>query len=96
MARRTLPQNFKPVVDGLRNSSIVPVAEAFHDLRRAREAADYDHLHKDIAKSTVLATIEDAEEAIKHFRSASPDRTAFLALLAVCALGKGAPDDSPA
>jgi hypothetical protein len=83
------PGRLKPVVDALRNTAIVPVAEAFYDLRKAREDADYNHLHKDIAKATVVATIDDAEEAIKHFRSASSDRTAFLGLLAVCALGKG-------
>jgi uncharacterized protein (UPF0332 family) len=86
------PAKLKPVVETLRNSSLVPVAEAFYDLRKAREAADYDHLHKDIAKETVIATIDDAEAAIAHFRSVSADRTAFLGLLAVCALGKGAPD----
>jgi hypothetical protein len=87
------PAKLKPVVDGLRSSSIVPIAEAFCDLRTAREDADYNHLHADIAKETVIATIDDADAAIKRFRSPSVDRTAFLALIAVCALGKGPPDD---
>lgn len=87
------PSRLKPVVNGLRTSSIVPVAEAFYDLRKAREDADYNHLHN-IAKATVVATIGDAEAAIQHFRNPSADRTAFLALLAVCALGKSAPDEA--
>lgn len=90
------PARLKPVVDGLRNTSIVPIAEAFYDLRKAREDADYNHFHDAIAKSTVVATIDDAEEAIEQFRSATADRTAFLALIAVCALGKGAPVESSA
>jgi hypothetical protein len=86
------PGKLKPVVEALRNSSIVPVAESFYDLRAAREAADYDHLHDGIAKATVIATIDDAEAAIGLFRTPTADRTAFLALLGICALGKNAPD----
>lgn len=83
------PARLKPVVDALRSTSIVPIARVFYDLRESREAADYDHLHSDIAKATVVANIDDAERAIKLFRSPSADRTAFLALVAICALGKG-------
>jgi hypothetical protein len=83
----------KPVVGALRNTAIVPVAEAFCDLRKARENADYNHLHS-IPKATALAAIADAERAIVDLRPASPDRTAFLALIAVCALGKGAGEQS--
>lgn len=86
------PMRLQPVVDALRGTAIVPIAEAVYDLRKAREDADYNHLHKDIAKATVVATIDDAETAIDHFRSATADRTAFLALIAICALGKSPPE----
>jgi hypothetical protein len=90
---RDPPKQLKPVVEVLRLSSVVPVAEAFYDLRKARENADYNHLHDKIAKVTVIATIDDAETAIKHFRGAAlPDRAAFLSLIAICALGKGSLD----
>jgi len=74
--------------EALRSSSLVPIAEAFYDLRKSREDADHNHLHRDIAKATVIATIDDAETAINRFRSPSAERTAFLALIAICALGK--------
>lgn len=85
---REPPARLKPVVDALSSTSIVPIAEAFYDLHKAREAADYNHLDDNIAKSTVVATIEDAEAAMKRFRAATADRTAFLGLIAICALGK--------
>lgn len=84
------PAKLKPVVEALRaGNDIVSIAEAFYDLQRDRRAADYDHLHDSIAKETVIATINDAERAIGLCRQATADRTAFLGLIAICALGRG-------
>jgi hypothetical protein len=88
---REPPKKVRPLVDALRTSSLVVVADVFCDLQSARNAADYNHLHDQIAKVTVDTSIAEAESAIQSLR-ASPngERNTLAALLAVCCLGKSA------
>jgi hypothetical protein len=78
-----MDRSLKPLVESLKPTPLVNVADSLASLQEARHRADYDHFAP-FPKATVLAHIDEAEKAIRTLENATErQRQAFFALLAI-------------
>ena len=75
-------KHLEPMVERLRKTELLDVAEVFFDLQEARHQADYDHLEA-FSKQGTLGLVRVAKKALQTLESAQvEDREVFFALLA--------------
>ncbi len=77
------PQHLRPIVDALKQDSVVTsVAASLMALREAREEADYDHT-RPFNKRETLTVLDEARSTVAQLKAASGSLDEAMALIAL-------------